>query len=64
METYGWKDEIVMSILPASHVAALMIDCYMVMENGSTTHFADRMALKGTLARTIEKTGLNEHLQL
>jgi hypothetical protein len=38
-----------MSYLPLSHIAAVMIDCFMVMSKGGTTYFADKYALRGTL---------------
>ena len=51
--TYGkWLNnkEISMSYLPLSHVAAQMFDCYMMMVTGGMVAFADKNALKGTLA--------------
>ena len=49
MEHYNWQRERLLSYLPASHVAGLMIDCMMSMYSGNEIHFADSEALKGTL---------------
>ena len=43
------KEEVVMSYLPLSHVAAQVFDLYMMIYNGGTVGFADKDALKGTL---------------
>ena len=53
---YGWKDEVYMSYLPLSHVAALLIDLYMSFCAGSEIHFADKNALKGgTLIENLQR---------
>lgn len=49
MEHHGFKNETVVSFLPLSHIAPLMIDCFMSMNTVSTTSFADKNALRGTL---------------
>jgi long-chain-fatty-acid--CoA ligase ACSBG len=49
MEHYEWNQEKLLSYLPLSHVAACLIDCYMIMYVGGEVHFADKNALKGTL---------------
>lgn len=54
METYNWdSNNVILSYLPLSHIAALMIDCYMIMYVGAEIKFADKDALKGTLVRII-----------
>merc|ERR1711962_1279627 len=54
-EVYDWKfdEEQVVSYLPLSHVAATFIDIYLSMWGGGTVHFADKMALQGTLLKTL-----------
>ena len=42
-----------MSYLPLSHVAALLVDCFMSICAGSEIHFADKNALKGTLIENL-----------
>ena len=48
---FEWEygKESVMSYLPQSHVAGMMMDVYLPMSKGGTCFFADRNALKGTL---------------
>ena len=41
----------VVSYLPLSHVAGTFIDIYLSMWGGGTVHFADKMALQGTLLK-------------
>ena len=50
---YKWHNEVYMSYLPCSHVAALLIDCFMSICAGSEIHFADKNALKGTLIENL-----------
>merc|ERR1712223_1333132 len=54
-EVYDWKydEEQVVSYLPLSHVAGTFIDIYLSMWGGGTVHFADKMALQGTLLKTL-----------
>uniref|UniRef100_A0A1I8N9T1 long-chain-fatty-acid--CoA ligase n=1 Tax=Musca domestica TaxID=7370 RepID=A0A1I8N9T1_MUSDO len=47
--------ERVISYLPLNHIAAMLFDMLMGMENGAVTYFADRNALKGTLLRTLRE---------
>lgn len=56
-EVYDWKydSEHVVSYLPLSHVAGTFIDIYLVMWGGGTVHFADKMALQGTLLKTLSE---------
>jgi long-chain-fatty-acid--CoA ligase ACSBG len=51
----GWDydTEHVVSYLPLSHVAGTFIDIYQTMMGGCTVHFADKMALQGTLLKTL-----------
>ncbi|XP_075154014.1 long-chain-fatty-acid--CoA ligase heimdall-like [Haematobia irritans] len=46
-------NEVVVTYLPLSHIAAQLFDIFMTMENGATVYFADRNALKGTLIKTF-----------
>ena len=54
-EVYDWKfdHEQVVSYLPLSHVAGTFIDIYLIMYGGGTVWFADKMALQGTLLKTL-----------
>lgn len=47
------KSEVVISYLPLSHVAAQLVDIYLIMELAGTTYFADKDALRGTLLNTL-----------
>ncbi|KAM9096685.1 long-chain-fatty-acid--CoA ligase ACSBG2 isoform X1 [Sarcophilus harrisii] len=47
--------EIVVSYLPLSHVAAQMMDIWLPMKIGGTTYFAQPDALKGTLSTTLRE---------
>merc|ERR1719244_1783956 len=50
---WGWDEEVLVSYLPLSHVAGTFIDIYLTMWGGGTVHFADKMALQGTLLKTL-----------
>merc|ERR1712142_1247086 len=54
-EIYEWSfdSEQVVSYLPLSHVAGTFIDIYLIMYGGGTVWFADKMALQGTLLKTL-----------
>ena len=54
-EVYDWKYDFeeVVSYLPLSHVAGTFIDIYLIMYGGGTVWFADKMALQGTLLKTL-----------
>jgi len=54
-EVYDWRfdSEEVVSYLPLSHVAGIFIDVYLSMWGGGTVTFADKMALQGTLLKTL-----------
>jgi len=54
-EVYDWRydQEQIVSYLPLSHVAGTFIDIYLTMWGGGTVHFADKMALQGTLLKTL-----------
>ena len=43
------------SYLPLSHIAASMMDIYVMMACQGTTYFADKSALKGTLTITLQE---------
>ncbi|XP_063311929.1 long-chain-fatty-acid--CoA ligase ACSBG2 isoform X1 [Pelobates fuscus] len=47
--------EVVISYLPLSHVAAQMIDIWLTMKYGGATYFAQPDALKGSLANTLRE---------
>ncbi|XP_069071792.1 long-chain-fatty-acid--CoA ligase ACSBG2 isoform X2 [Pleurodeles waltl] len=47
--------EIVVSYLPLSHIAAQMIDIWLPMKHGGLTYFADPDALKGSLVGTLRE---------
>ncbi|KAG9480463.1 hypothetical protein GDO78_012103 [Eleutherodactylus coqui] len=49
------QQEIVVSYLPLSHVAAQMIDIWLTMKYGGATYFAQPDALKGSLANTLRE---------
>ncbi|XP_012733922.2 long-chain-fatty-acid--CoA ligase ACSBG2 isoform X2 [Fundulus heteroclitus] len=49
-------EEVLVSYLPLSHVAAQMIDVWCCMSLAGTTHFAQPDALKGSLANTLRET--------
>jgi len=50
---WGWDEEVLVSYLPLSHVAGTFIDIYLAILGGATIHFADKMALQGTLLKTL-----------
>jgi len=54
-EVYDWKfdTEKIVSYLPLSHVAGTFIDIYLIMWGGGSVYFADKMALQGTLLKTL-----------
>jgi len=54
-EVYDWRfdEEHVVSYLPLSHVAGTFIDIYLTMWGGGCVHFADKLALQGTLLKTL-----------
>jgi len=56
-EVYDWKfdQEEIVSYLPLSHVAGTFIDIYLNLWGGGTVHFADKMALQGTLLKTLSE---------
>ncbi|XP_060536801.1 very long-chain-fatty-acid--CoA ligase bubblegum isoform X3 [Cylas formicarius] len=47
--------ESLISYLPLSHVAAQVVDIYLVVYMGGTTYFADKNALKGSLINTLQE---------
>ncbi|XP_069505657.1 long-chain-fatty-acid--CoA ligase ACSBG2 isoform X2 [Ambystoma mexicanum] len=49
------QQEIVVSYLPLSHIAAQMIDVWLPMKFGGATYFAQPDALKGSLAHTLRE---------
>ncbi|CAI9577656.1 unnamed protein product [Staurois parvus] len=49
------QQEMVVSYLPLSHIAAQMIDIWLTMKYGGATYFAQPDALKGSLANTLRE---------
>ncbi|XP_049576241.2 long-chain-fatty-acid--CoA ligase ACSBG2 isoform X1 [Syngnathus scovelli] len=49
------SQEVVVSYLPLSHIAAQMVDIWLTMRVGGVTHFADPDALKGSLVTTMKE---------
>lgn len=47
--------EVVISYLPLSHIAAQIVDIYAVLSVAGTIYFAERDALKGSLPRTLRQ---------
>jgi len=54
-EFNGWiyDKEVHVSYLPLSHIAAQIIDIFLVIQGGGAIYFADKMALQGTLLQTL-----------
>ena len=57
VETYHLKEKVerLVSYLPLSHVAANILDIFVLMRCQSATYFADKNALKGTLTDTLKE---------
>ncbi|MED6272780.1 Long-chain-fatty-acid--CoA ligase acsbg2 [Characodon lateralis] len=51
----NYSEEVLVSYLPLSHVAAQMIDIWCSMSLAGTTHFAEPDALKGSLVNTLRE---------
>ncbi|XP_054458438.1 long-chain-fatty-acid--CoA ligase ACSBG2 [Anoplopoma fimbria] len=49
------SQEVVVSYLPLSHIAAQMIDIWVTMKVGGVTYFAQPDALKGSLVNTLKE---------
>ncbi|KAM8874891.1 long-chain-fatty-acid--CoA ligase ACSBG2 [Spinachia spinachia] len=49
------SQEVVVSYLPLSHIAAQMVDIWVTMRVGGATHFAQPDALKGSLVNTLKE---------
>ena len=56
MDHYKWRPgkEVILNFLPLSHVAAQLLDIYMLMYVGGCAHFPDRDVLKGTLVDNLK----------
>jgi long-chain-fatty-acid--CoA ligase ACSBG len=48
-------EEVLISYLPLSHVAANMVDIWSSITTKGTIFFADKMAMKGTLLDTMKE---------
>ncbi|XP_076135255.1 long-chain-fatty-acid--CoA ligase ACSBG2 isoform X1 [Alosa pseudoharengus] len=53
LEDADKSQEVVVSYLPLSHIAAQMIDIWLTIKIGGATYFAQPDALKGSLANTL-----------
>uniref|UniRef100_A0A673CB94 long-chain-fatty-acid--CoA ligase n=1 Tax=Sphaeramia orbicularis TaxID=375764 RepID=A0A673CB94_9TELE len=51
----NFTEEVVISYLPLSHVAAQVNDMWMIMRFAGTTYFAEPDALKGSLGQTLKE---------
>ena len=49
VEHYERNHERVLSFLPPSHIAGLMVDCLMAIHSADEIHIADSEALKGAM---------------
>ncbi|KAM6962439.1 long-chain-fatty-acid--CoA ligase ACSBG2 [Aplochiton taeniatus] len=49
------SQEVVVSYLPLSHIAAQMVDIWVTMKVGGATYFAQPDALKGSLVNTLKE---------
>lgn len=47
-------EESVVSYLPLSHIAAQVVDMFLMMASAGTVFFADKNALKGSLVKTLQ----------
>ena len=54
---FNWQygKESVLSYLPQSHIAGMMMDMFMIMAKGGVCYFADKNALKGTLIENFKE---------
>lgn len=53
LENIQFGQEILISYLPLSHVAAQLVDIFLTLTVAATVYFADKDALKGTLVKTL-----------
>jgi long-chain-fatty-acid--CoA ligase ACSBG len=54
-EKFKNAQEVLISYLPLSHIAAQIVDIYACLTSAGTVYFADKDALKGSLAKTIRQ---------
>uniref|UniRef100_A0A182P6G5 long-chain-fatty-acid--CoA ligase n=1 Tax=Anopheles epiroticus TaxID=199890 RepID=A0A182P6G5_9DIPT len=50
-----YAEEVLVSFLPLSHVAAQMVDIFLTLQFACTVYFADKDAMKGTLLSTLQE---------
>lgn len=50
-----YAEEVLVSFLPLSHVAAQMVDIFLTLQFACTVYFADKDAMKGTLLNTLQE---------
>ncbi|XP_055645433.1 very long-chain-fatty-acid--CoA ligase bubblegum-like, partial [Toxorhynchites rutilus septentrionalis] len=55
LDQIQYGQEVLVSFLPLSHVAAQMVDIFLSMQFACTVYFADKDAMKGTLLSTLQE---------
>ena len=55
MEQYSWHQERILSYLPLSHLAGLLIDGYVSICAGNEVHYSDENVLKTSLVENLKR---------
>lgn len=55
LDQIQYGQEVLVSFLPLSHVAAQMVDIFLSLQFACTVYFADKDAMKGTLINTLQE---------